>query len=259
MDISIIILNYKSQHYLFRCIESLRKHLAPVSYEIIVLNNDSTPISTIIPSSNLIIINNVFNGGFAKTCNDGAAKASGNILFFLNPDTEIITGKFTQLLAAMQEPGVGIISPRLLTTAGLIQPWSAGYEITLHGILLNNFGFIRSKNLWMKENVAQPDWTSGAALAIRRDIFKKLHGFDESFFMYFEDVDLCKKVRRAGYKITILPTIQILHFGGGSCSSSIQQKKYYYASQDYYFKKYHSPFSLFLLKFLRGTALIFRK
>jgi len=259
MDISIIILNYKSEHYLGRCIESLQKYLSAVSHEIIIVNNDTEPITSVLPTENLQIINNPVNEGFAKACNKGAEVSQGKILFFLNPDTEILSGNFADLIAAFNDSFVGIVSPQLITTTGAVQSWSAGYKINLLEVILNNLGFIRSKKLWKNNPAATPDWTSGAALAISSALFKKIGGFDENFFMYFEDVDLCKRVQEESLRISILPTFKVLHLSGQSSTNSNQQKKHYYTSQDYYFKKHFGLFSRSILRLLRDLVLLLKR
>ncbi|KKP97329.1 MAG: Glycosyl transferase family 2 [Candidatus Moranbacteria bacterium GW2011_GWE1_36_7] len=259
MEISIIILNYKSEQYLSRCIESLQKSLTTVSYEILIINNDSSLITSIFPTENVRIIENRINEGFAKACNQAASTAKGNFLFFLNPDTEIITGNIMDLIVAMSDPFVGITAPHLITSSGKIQPWSTGYDITLWDIVKNNFGIIKSKRLWGQDSPVEVSWASGAAFIIKKSLFNELLGFDEKFFMYFEDVDLCKRVLEKKLKIISLPSVQVLHIGGQSSSNSNQQKKYYYQSQDYYFKKHFGTFSLFFLKLLRMPTLWFNK
>ena len=254
MDISFIILNYKSEHYLIDCIKSLRENISSaVSHEIIIINNDSNKIQSIPEDSNLHIIENGINDGFAKACNKATSLAKGKILFFLNPDTKIISGDFLDLINAFTDSDTGIVSPELIMRDGKIQPWSTGYNITLWEIICNNLGSTRSRQLWTNDNKNNPDWTSGAALAINNKLFTKIKGFDENFFMYFEDVDLCKKVTNLNLKIKILSSIKILHFSGQSSSSLSQQKKYYYKSQDYYFKKHFGLFSMLLLRVLRNS------
>ncbi|EKE19477.1 MAG: hypothetical protein ACD_9C00001G0003 [uncultured bacterium] len=250
MDISFIILNYKSEHFLVKCIESIKKH-TDSSFEIIVVNNDTDPISTILPEENIIIVNNEANVGFSKACNIGADIAKGENFFFLNPDTEIKTGNISDLTSELKNSSVGIVAPQIILPSGEVQPWSVGHEITLWDIIKNNFNLIKSKQLWKKSSLTEVDWVSGAAFAITKKHFGELAGFDESFFMYFEDVDLCKRSRKIGKKILLFPSIRILHIGGQSSKCPLQQKKYYYASQDYYFKKHFGFFQSFTLRFLR--------
>lgn len=258
MDISIIIPNYNSEQYLPSCLKSLQAHLFTDSYEIIIVNNDNAPITSVVSNKNLQLLHTGLNEGFARACNRAAHIAKGDILFFLNPDTEIVAGNISTLLATLRDSAVGIASPQLVLPSGEIQPWSAGYEITLLEVLRNNCGLIRSQDLWKKSSPNQPDWTSGAALAIKQSLFRELTGFDSNFFMYFEDVDLCRRVKEKGLAIVILPAIQVLHLGGQSFSGAGQQKKYYYDSQDYYFKKHFGILFLFFLKLLRSFALLFR-
>jgi len=95
------------------------------------------------------------------------------------------------------------------------------------------------------------DWVSGGAFAIKKDLFEKIHGFDENFFMYFEDVDLCRRASSVGGKILYLPQFTIRHFGGQSYDDTRKQKVEYYQSQDYYLKKHFSRASAFFIALLR--------
>ncbi|EKD46680.1 MAG: B-glycosyltransferase, glycosyltransferase family 2 protein [uncultured bacterium] len=260
MDISVIILNYKSERYLDDCIESIRRHASDVEYEIIIVNNDADPLKNIWSEQNIQIINNTTNEGFSSACNKGAKIANGKALFFLNPDTEIKTGNISELLSAFENSAVGIVAPQLILTDGKVQPWSAGHEVTLWDTIRNNFGYVRSEELWNATTPTRVDWVSGAGLIIEKSLFKSINGFDENFFMYFEDVDLCKKVSLLEKKVLLMPSVKILHFGGQSfLNDERKQKRLYYDSQDYYFKKHFGRVSVFLLRFLRNLSLIFKK
>lgn len=257
MDISFIIINYRSKEFLECCIKSIFKHAQYFSFEIIVVNNDENRLEKISDLDNVKIIEHNKNEGFATSANLGAKKASGKILFFLNSDTELLTSNMHDILNMFNDPSIGAAAPKLVLPDGSPQPWSAGCEITAFDILRNNLGYIKSKRFWFQEKNREIAWASGAALAVSREIFEKCGGFDENFFMYFEDVDLCKQIRKMGKKIILLPHIWILHIGGQSKSSSKEQKIQYYQSQDYYFKKHCSLISVYLIKFLRKVALFF--
>ncbi|NTV41378.1 MAG: hypothetical protein HGA61_03845, partial [Candidatus Moranbacteria bacterium] len=99
------------------------------------------------------------------------------------------------------------------------------------------------------------DWVSGAAFLINADLFKEIGGFDENFFMYFEDVDLCLRLKRLGKKILLLSKSNVLHFGGRSSNNDLEKKRYYYESQDYYFKKHFGIFQAISIKFIRELFL----
>lgn len=252
MDVSFVILNYRSEDYLRRCVKSIVLHAKDISYEIVIVNNDEKPLMLEFQNPNIIVIDNGSNGGYAKGCNIGSKSTKGNILFFLNADTEFLSSDVKEFFKTFENGDVGAIAPRLVTPEGGVQDWSVGYDVTLLEIIKNNIGLIRSRKLWAKEKTCAVDWASGAALAIPKKIFDKCNGFDESFFMYFEDVDICRRIRKLGLKIMLVPNFKILHAGGKSYSNSEKQKKHYYASQDRYFNKHFGKIQSQLLSILRS-------
>jgi GT2 family glycosyltransferase len=260
MIISFIIVNHKSEQLLKRCIESIFEHAPLPSYEIIVVNNDNSSLVNPFDNNPCIkIINASENRGFASACNLGAKEATGEVLFFLNADTEFLTSNVECVVQKLNDPMIGIVAPKLILPNGKSQSWSVGYDITLWDTIKNNFGCIKSRHLWETAATTDVDWVSGAAFAISKKFFTECNGFDEKFFMYFEDVDLCKRVRRLNKKIMLLPELRVLHIGGQSQSSTQKQKFYYYESQDYYFKKHFGSISASALKILRSLALFFNR
>lgn len=125
--------------------------------------------------------------------------------------------------------------------------------MTLWDLIGNNIGFQRSKKIWESKEKIPCDWVSGAALFIRRELFQKLGGFDENFFMYYEDIDLCRRAKKIGSEVIHFPVVEIRHFGGKSFlkNSDGLQKKYFYNSQDYYFKKHFGRKTAFITRLLR--------
>jgi hypothetical protein len=261
MEISIIIVNYQSEVFLKKCLDSLRKNIPTELAEVIVVNNDPVALSLAADYNffNLRIINQIANVGFAQACNAGAAIANGKFLFFLNPDTELNFSNIYDLIAKLAEPGVGIVAPKLITPKEEAQPWSAGLDINLWSVLKNNIRPSQSKRFWQNNSASQAAWVSGAAMLISKKLFDLCNGFDEKFFMYFEDIDLCKRVRAQGQQILRLPQFSVLHIGSQSYCESKKQKEQYYTSQDYYFKKHFGFCSLFLLRSLRSLMLLCKK
>ena len=251
MAISFIIVNYKSEQFLKNCLLSIQKNIT-ISYEVIIVNNDRDLLESFSDINNLSVLEHGGNNGFANACNVGASNAKGDILFFLNPDTEILTGDILQIITKLKDNTVGAVAPKLITKKNLPQPWSAGYEITLWDIIKNNLGLPKSKVLWNVTEKSEADWISGAAMAISKKTFFACGGFDEKFFMYFEDVDLCKRLRNKNLKIFIVPDFKIMHIGGQSKQNNQQQKEQYYKSQDYYFTKHRALIEGFCLKLLRS-------
>ncbi len=255
MILSFVIVNYQSEKYLKDCISSIREKVLGVDCEIIIVNNDfvGNAYMRSLQLENVKIINNNKNVGFGSACNTGAKNTRGEILCFLNPDTEIVSENIQELLDEFGEDDkLAIIGPKLLNDKNEIQWWCAGMEVTMWDILLNNIGIKRSKKIWESSKKVECAWVSGAALFIKKNIFQKLGGFDEKFFMYFEDIDLCKRARNSGYKVLYCPYVVIKHLGGKSFENEKDQKLYFYKSQDYYFKKH-------LGKFIGGIVKILRK
>lgn len=258
MDISFIILNYKSEHYLANCIASIEKHASNLKREIIVVNNDAKKLQNDWYAETIQIINNKKNEGFSIACNKGAEIASGDVLFFLNPDTEIKIGNISQLITKLENNSTGIVAPQLLLPNGEVQPWSTGDEINLCNVLKNNISVFGKLQKNIDKTLTEVAWVSGAAFAIKKSTFEKVCGFDENFFMYFEDVDLCKRVAELGKKTLLLRDVKVLHIGGQSFSNTKRQKALYYASQDYYFKKHFGTSHTYVLRLLRSISLLFK-
>lgn len=235
MKLSFVIVNYQSEKYLVRCLFSIKKKVLGMDYEVIVINNSR---SNIRHSNGIKVINSDKNIGFGAACNLGARSAQGEWLCFLNPDTEIISSDIKKLLDEFHKNNkLAIIGPRLTDDKNRTKKWIAGKEITIISILLNNFSHERDKKIWESPASVDCDWVTGAAMFVSRNIFNQLGGFDEQFFMYFEDIDICKRARRSGYKILYFPSFQVKHLGGKSFSDKKKQKTCYYKSQFKYFKK----------------------
>jgi len=233
--LSIIIVNYKSEKYLGKCVSSIKERILNVGYEIIIVNNDATDLEAQLPKD-IKLINSGENTGFGAGCNLGAKSARGEIICFLNPDTEIVSNNFSGAICEFTKDNeLAIIGSKLISEDGKTQEWIAGEEVTIWSTLMNNFGYKRDKKIWESTVPVKCAWVSGAAMFIRKDIFDKLGGFDEKFFMYFEDIDLCRRARQLSYKVLYFPEFVVKHFGGGSFTSKIKQKKYYHKAQFRYF------------------------
>ena len=252
-QISFIIVNYNSKDYLEKCLASVFNNTQNISKEIIVVNSCDDILTH---SEDIKIITALENKGFGYACNVGAKAAQGETLCFLNPDTEIVSDYFEKIISEFEkDSAIGIIGPKLVDENNNIQEWCAGKEVNLSDILLNNIGLKRSKKIWESNESVECAWVSGACLFIKKELFEKLKGFDENFFLYFEDIDLCQRARNLGYKIIYNPKFTVKHFGGKSFEDKKKQKKLYYESQDYYFEKHFGKIATNLLKLIRSTVI----
>lgn len=248
--VSFIIVNYESRNYLLRCIESICQKKMGFSYEIIVVNNDIIPLEFNFEIKHLSILEENKNLGFATSCNIGAKMAKGIIFCFLNPDTELLASQdILPLTTLLIQKRFAVIGPKLIPDPSSSDPqeWSTGAKTGIWDIIKNNLGLATSKKIWQSKELIRVDWVSGACLFVRRDNFFEVNGFDENFFMYFEDMDFCTRIRSKGKKIAYFPKYSVVHFSGKSNSSRSLQKKYYFQSQGYYLKKHSGKLAYFFI------------
>ena len=223
IDISIIIVNYKSWSHLRSCLNSINNEVkTSLVYEVIIVDNDSDDgfmDSFSKEFSQFQFIINSGNNGFANGCNKGASKANGEYLLFLNPDTKVVANTFDALHQFSQEnKEYGIVSCKQLKNDGGLEN-----EMRFLPKFFTLFGLFRvfCKNKINKEfssdlDLVHPEWISGSLVFINREWFDKVGGWDENYWMYFEDVQLSKDVLSAGGKLGLLRTTHIIHNHGGA-------------------------------------------
>ena len=255
MDFSFIVVNHNSENFLEKCLDSIRKNVSAFSYEIIVVQNDGKHCF-MNNESDIFQISLPENRGFGSACNAGAKKAAGRILFFLNPDTQFLTNNLALISNCLANKEIAIAAPQLFTKDGAPQKWGYGNKITPWSIIRSKIFFKKINSFPIAEDKKEimVDWVSGAAIAITKDTFMSVGCFDENFFMYYEDVDLCHRLRSCGKKIVVLPELQVRHVGGQSYAEGHTQKSDYYTSQDYYLKKNFCCVSATMMGLLRRVA-----
>lgn len=259
-EVSIIIVNYRGVEYTTQCIRSILSTDVKLPYEVIVVDNHSEDGSVQVLRSqfpDIRVIEAEENRGFGAANNAGANIAEGDFLFFLNNDTKILDDCFTPLINFLREHrDCGIVAPKLIYPDGRFQLSYGRYPS-----LLNE---LRTKRLSREEeNITPPDipqkkeWVTGAALCLRKELFLSIGGFDETYFMYFEDADLCRRITQAGYTIYYIPTVSIIHFKGMSHTSK-KNTIYleYRRSQLRYYRKHSSFVQLIFLKAYLFTKIV---
>lgn len=212
MDLSVIIVCYRGWEKLSKCLESLSSFgTADFSMEVIVVDNNSDDgrIDEFEKTfSRTRFIKSSVNGGYAYGCNLGAEHASGDILMFLNPDTIANEKAVGQMLRQIRDQGEA-------TIASCSQASEDGTESRPYG----RFPDLSLRNLLTAKEegtVISPDWVSGSLMMMRKETFSRLEGFDEDFWMYYEDVDICRRHRNQNGRILFFKDIGILHCHGGS-------------------------------------------
>ncbi len=249
-EVSIITVYYNTPDDLRKLSDSMKAYLPPKLYEWIVADNNSAKdMSGELPAANYLRLTE--NHGFGGANNLAAEKAAAPYLFFVNPDCEFIENCIPPLLNAMKDAAVA--APRVLNPDGSIQ-LSFGPYLSIWQEAQQRRRMQREHTAavqeWIREKgTFSPDFVSGCALMIRADVYHKLAGFDPVFFLYHEDVDLCKRVTADGLPIVYLSDARIVHARNRSVIQlrervNIEIRK----SQLHYYRKHNSPFQLLLLK-----------
>jgi GT2 family glycosyltransferase len=232
VDLSIIIVNWNSKEYVRKCVQSIYANTSGMAFEIIVVDGasyDGCGEMLACEFPKVRFIQSERNVGFARANNLGVAQSRGNCVLFLNPDTEVIGNALGRLFETLNQfPNAGMTGARLLNSDGTLQTSCIqSFPTALNQVLDAEFlrrVFPRSR-LWgmmALSSKAQPpssvEVISGACIMIKRPVLQELSGFDERYFMYAEDVDLCYRVQKAGFDCLYVPDTQIVHHGGGSSS-----------------------------------------
>lgn len=270
MSVSIIIVNYNGYEHTRNALRSIVTYSPGL--EVIVVDNRSEgdDLRVLQEEYPLFRFERLMdNRGFGCANNAGAKLASGKYLFFLNNDTILSSDAPATLHSFLEErAGVAAVGPRLLNRDGTLQ-LSFGYDPSLW-----NEWKVKKLQRLSKENPSEfqrrmrpflkspyeVDWLTGAALMVRRSVFEDIGGFDESFFMYFEDADLCRRIRVKGWSVLYNPSTSIIHIGGASLPSVVQTIKIEYRkSQLRYYAKHRSRLSQFLLRMYLLTVFSFRQ
>jgi len=229
--IDIVIVNYKSTDYLHECLKSVYDSIRDIPARVFVYDNYSRNgvdrITIAFPNVNLT--ETKFNMGFTKAVNKGIKQGTAPYVLLLNPDTIIKDGFFESTLQYLENnPDIGIVGPKILNTDGSLQgsarafpkPWMAlfGRNSLLTKWFPNN-RISRKSILSTGSDGITPmfaDWLSGACMLTRRKAIDDVGLFDEQFFMYWEDVDLCKRMWDHEWKVAYFPKASIVHHVGGS-------------------------------------------
>jgi GT2 family glycosyltransferase len=234
MDISVIIINWNSKAYVRQCLRSLAANSDGLKLEVIVVDNASGDgcgemLAAEFPEARFI--QSKKNLGFSGGNNMAAEAAAAPVLLFLNPDTEVRPGALRRLLEALKsQPRAGAVGARLLNSDGTLQTSCIQAFPSVLGHLLdaNLFRSLSPRaRLWgtapLYSNAAQPseiEGISGACILTRHEVFKQVHGFSEDYFMYYEDMDYCLKVQKAGWRNYYVPDAEVVHHGGKSSASA---------------------------------------
>jgi N-acetylglucosaminyl-diphospho-decaprenol L-rhamnosyltransferase len=254
-EVGIVTVSYNSSHVLEKFLASCGEHRA--AQEIIVVDNGSADIAETrrlcaLYSANLIELPT--NVGYGSAVNLGVSRLTPRITYVImvNPDVTFTTGAIETLFSALQHnPQWGLVGPQTLNAEGALYPSARSFPNLLIGVGHALFGRVWTRNPWSRKYLADLShltkptsvgWLSGACIGVRRSTFNQVQGFDEGFFMYFEDVDLGKRVIEAGFENHFIPGATIVHTGAHSTSqdSTHMVHVHHQSALRYVDKKYSS-------------------
>lgn len=278
IQLSIIIVNYNVADFISLCLDSVSLAIKNISTEVIVVDNDSHDNSVEVIKKHfpfVQLIESDTNLGFSKANNLAYSKAKGKYIHFLNPDTVIPEDYYDTLIPFMENtPNVGAVGPRIVDGKGSFAPdskksfpsfWvSVSKVLGLSQVFSNSSFFNKYYAAHIDEyETAEVDILSGSTLLIKKEVIDDVNGaFDESYFMYCEDVDLCYRIQQAGYQNYYVPKVSMIHYKGESTKKlSYSYMKVFYTAHALFVKKYY-PKNLgalynFALKMVLGLRHLF--
>jgi N-acetylglucosaminyl-diphospho-decaprenol L-rhamnosyltransferase len=226
--VDIVVVSFNSRDHLRSCVEPLARTPA---ISVTVVDNASTDNSLdSVADLDLRLIPLTDNRGFAHGCNVGWRAGTAPLVLFLNPDALAHPDAVQRLAEVLEtEPSVGVVGPRIVHPDGTVELsqhrfprlWSTfGRALFLHRIFPRGswLGDIQEVDAYSRSG--SPDWIGGACLLLRRSTLEELGGFDERFFMYCEDMDLCRRLRDRGFDVRFEASATVVHVGGGSADKA---------------------------------------
>ncbi len=250
--ISIQIVNYNTKKYLKSLLIDILDDLkdSKIKYEINVLDNNSKDDLSDLQilykdNKNINFFFSEKNLGFGAGHNFLSEKSKGDKLLILNPDIKFIEKDFIKKLSeSFSDEKVAVVGPRLLTDKKIVQRYDHGELKGVFAKIALNSGNSYWKN---RDEISEVAWVSGAVFLIKKDVFDSIGGFDENFFLYKEEEDLCLRLRKEGYKIVYNPKIKVLHYGSVVAKKSDHMQK----SVDYFLEKhFKGKLGFWFFKFL---------
>jgi len=272
LDLTVGIINWNTRNLLEECLNSIFEVESSNSFNVVVVDNDSTDGSPEMVKEKfpqVTLKENSRNVGYAVAANQIIKQSNTPYLFLLNSDTKLVSASFEEMVGFMNmHPSVGVVGPLVLNSDGTIQYSCRNFpsfiDATIHAFL----GMLVPSNPYSgrykmmecnRQSEQKVDWVSGAAMFLRKKAIESIKGFDEGYYMYVEDMDLCYRLQLSGWDAYYLPQVEIYHHIGQSSQQRstkmiIEHQKsiYRFYSKLYENKPWH------YLQFLIAIGLFFR-
>ncbi|MCL5986637.1 MAG: glycosyltransferase family 2 protein [Actinobacteria bacterium] len=267
MDLSIIVINWNTRDLLYNCLRSVFFEIGNhgIEFEVLVVDNGSSDGSQEMVRTEfkgVKLIESRENMGYCRAANLGVQQSKGRHVLIANSDIEFKEGHLSRVVSFMDDnPGVGAVGPRLINSDGSIQHSCRNFpsfvDATVHafaGIFFPSNRFSRRYEMmdFDHDKISRVGWVSGACILFRREAFEGVSGFDERYFMYVEDMDICYSLNAAGYSIYYYPDITALHMIGQSSKRASYRmiSEFQKSIFKFYRKRYSGSFMVFIIPFI---------
>ena len=238
---SISIVSHLQGRLVANLLADIERYCAGEALEMILTLNLPEELPIVVDDFSFLIkiIYNPAPLGFAANHNQAFTHASGQFFCVMNPDIRLGDDPFPALLSCLQDSSVGVVAPIVVGDSGEMED-SARRFPTPFKILCKAFGGCKESDYVVGDEPVFPDWVGGMFMLFPRDIFKRLDGFDQRFFLYYEDVDLCARLRLLGYGVVICPNAKVIHAARRDSHRNFKYLKWHLASMIRFFCS--SPF-----------------
>jgi GT2 family glycosyltransferase len=260
VQIAAVIVNYNSGAELADALDSVATELTGAAWEAVVVDNASSDLSWQVAESfgpNVRLLKNGENLGFGRAVNQGVRTTDAPLLLILNPDCRLLAGAVAAMRTELEaHSGCALVGPRILDPDGGVQGSARGDPDMLTGVF-GRRGTVRrlfpglrvsARNVVTDEAISSGrpsvavDWVSGACMLVRREAFDAVQGFDEQYFLYWEDADLCRRLRARGYHVRYVPAATAVHrVGQSSRTAPAASIRAFHASAYRYYATHVAP------------------
>jgi len=261
MKATVAIVNYNTKDFLDKCLNSIYKFGSKYDIDVIVVDNNSNDGSVRMVRNNypdVKLITNSENIGYTAAANKAIKATNSDFIMLLNTDTEVFRGSIDKIIEYLENnPDVGVVGPKTIDSLGNVhlscRRFPSFKEAAMHVLI----GIFWSKNPYTRkykmidfdhDKEVKIDWVSGACMALRRKALKEVGLFDERYYMYVEDLDICKRMWQAGWEVRYFPKAIVLHHIGGSTKG---------AGIELFYQQQKSVFRYFLKNYGNTWRIIF--
>ena len=272
LDLSVIVVNYNTSTFLRDCLQSVFEQTRGLDYEVIVVDNASWDGSRELLQREFPKVRTIFNSenkGFAAANNQAIRVAQGRYVLLLNSDTRVLDGAIQKTFHFMEEHAeASIVGCKLLNSDGTLQPscmsfptvWNLFSEAFFLYILFRRTRLFGAYHMtyFDYDTVRPVDIVKGAFMMLRREVSEGVGLFDEAYFMYTEETDLCYRAKQKGFQAFFFPFARIIHFGGGSIDNKLQFFEQFHRTQIYFIKKNFTGLRKYLGVFLKEVGIAVR-